>query len=93
MRALNDNVIVIAQLEERKSASGLYIPDTAQEGQVIRGTVVEVGPGRLLEGGNRSQMSVAAKDVVMFPKFNASKMEIGGTTYYVLAEQLILAVL
>lgn len=93
MRALNDNVIVTAQLEERKSASGLYIPDTAQEGQVIRGTVVEVGPGRLLEDGTRAPMSVEAKDVVMFPKFNASKMDIGGTTYYVLAEQLILAVL
>ncbi len=93
MRVLNDNVAVVVQSEERKSASGLYIPETAQDGQVIRGTVVEVGPGRMLSDGSRAPMAIAPKDTVMFPKFNASKMEVGGVTYYVMAEQMILAVL
>jgi chaperonin GroES len=92
MRALNDNVMVEVPTVNNMRGS-LYIPETAQEGQILYGTVVEIGPGKLLDNGTRAPMFVQKGETVYFPKFNASKMEINGTTYYVLAEQLILAVL
>ena len=92
MRVLNDNVLVEVPLEKKQTASGLYIPETAQEGQVIYGTVVKVGTGRLLDNGQRSTLNVVEGDTVYFPKFNATKVDIDGKTLYVVTEQQIVLV-
>jgi chaperonin GroES len=92
MRVLNDNVLVEVPLEKKQTASGLYIPETAQEGQVIYGTVVKVGTGRLLDNGQRSTLNVTEGDTVYFPKFNATKIDMDGKTLYVMSEQQIVLV-
>jgi len=90
MRVLNDNVMVLVEGVKQTTASGLYIPETAQDGQIIFGKVVEVGDGRLLDNGTRSPMSVKHGETVWFPKFNASKIERDGKTFYVMSEVQIL---
>ena len=90
MRMLNDNVMVLVEGVKTQTASGLYIPDTAQEGQILFGKVVEVGDGKLLETGERAKMSVNKGETVWFPKFNASKIEREGKTFYVMSELQIL---
>lgn len=90
MRVLNDNVMVLVEGVKTQTASGLYIPETAQDGQILFGTVVAVGDGRLLDNGTRSPVSVAQGETVWFPKFNASKIEREGKTFYVMSEQQIL---
>lgn len=90
MRVLNDNVLVLVEGVKQTTASGLYIPETAQDGQIIFGKVVEVGDGRLLDNGSRAQMSVKHGETVWFPKFNASKIEREGKTFYVMSEVQIL---
>lgn len=91
MRVMNDNILVSGANEgPRTTASGLYVPDTVQEGQVIKGTVVSVGQGRMLQDGTRVAPSIAAGETVWFPKFNANKVELSGVTHYVVAEQYIL---
>lgn len=90
MRMLNDNVMVVVEGVKTQTASGLYIPDTAQEGQILFGKVVEVGEGKLLETGERAKMSVNKGETVWFPKFNASKIERDGKTFYVMSELQIL---
>ena len=90
MRMLNDNVMVVVEGVKTQTASGLYIPDTAQEGQILFGKVVEVGEGKLLENGSRAKMSVKQGETVLFPKFNASKIDRDGKTFYVLSEVQIL---
>ena len=90
MRMLNDNVMVVVEGVKTQTASGLYIPDTAQEGQILFGKVVEVGDGKLLENGTRAPMSVKQGETVWFPKFNASKIDRDGKTFYVLSEVQIL---
>lgn len=92
MRVLNDNVLVLVEGVKQTTASGLYIPETAQDGQIIFGRVVEVGDGRLLDNGTRAPMSVKHGETVWFPKFNASKIEREGKTFYVMSEQQILGV-
>jgi len=90
MRVLNDNVMVLVEAVKTQTASGLYIPETAQEGQILSGTVVELGDGKLLDDGTRANMSVKHGETVWFPKFNASKIERDGKTFYVMSEQFIL---
>lgn len=92
MRVLNDNVLVEVPMEKKQTASGLYIPETAQEGQVIYGTVIKVGLGRILDNGQRTILNVAEGDTVYFPKFNATKIDIEGKTLYVVSEQQIVLV-
>lgn len=92
MRVLNDNVMVEVANVATQTASGLYIPDTVQEGQILYGKVVDFGRGRLLDNGTRSEMSVQMHETVWFPKFNASKIEKDGKTFYVMSETQILAV-
>jgi chaperonin GroES len=90
MRVLNDNVLVLVEGVKQTTASGLYIPETAQEGQIIFGRVVEVGDGRMLENGTRAPMSVKHGETVWFPKFNASKIDREGKTFYIVSEVQIL---
>lgn len=90
MRMLNDNVMVVVEGVKTQTASGLYIPDTVQEGQILFGKVVEVGDGKLLDNGTRAPMSVKHGETVWFPKFNSSKIEREGKTFYVMSEQQIL---
>jgi chaperonin GroES len=90
MRVLNDNVLVLVEGVKQTTASGLYIPETAQDGQIIFGRVVEVGDGRMLENGTRAPMSVKHGETVWFPKFNASKIDREGKTFYIVSETQIL---
>lgn len=90
MRMLNDNVMVLVESVKTQTASGLYIPETAQEGQILFGKVVEIGEGKLLENGTRVKMSVEKGETVWFPKFNASKIERENKTFYVMSEHMIL---
>ena len=89
---LADRVLVEPAAAETKTASGLYIPETAQEGQVIYGTVIKVGNGRLLDNGQRTTVNVTEGDTVYFPKFNATKIDMDGKTLYVMSEQQIVLV-
>jgi chaperonin GroES len=93
MRVLNDNVLVSVTSDggPRQTASGLYVPETVQEGQVISGTVIGVGEGKILQTGQKVIVNVLVGEKVWFPKFNASKIDIGGQTHYVVSEQYILA--
>lgn len=92
MHVLNDNILVEVPLEKKQTASGLYIPETVQEGQVIYGTVVKIGQGKLLNNGNRVIPNVKEGDTVYFPKFNATKVDINGKSLYVVSEQQIVLV-
>ena len=91
MRMLNDNVMVLVEAVSNMRGS-LYVPDTAQEGQILYGKVVGVGPGKLNDAGTRNAPLVKTGETVWFPKFSASKIERDNKTYYVMAEQFVLGV-
>jgi chaperonin GroES len=92
MKVLNDNVMVLVEGIKTQTESGLYIPETAQEGQILTGKVVTIGNGKLLQDGTRSDMTVTHGNTVWFPKFNATKIEREGKTFYIVSEQFILGV-
>jgi len=81
-----DDRIVIKQLEaEEKTTGGIILPDTAKEKPQI-GTVIETGPGKLLDNGKRGKMSVKKKDEVIYARYGGNEVEIDGEKYVILRE-------
>lgn len=90
LRPLDDRVVVEPKEAEEVTAGGIVLPDTAKE-KPQRGTVLAVGPGRLLEGGKRAEMSVAVGDEVIFGKYAGTDIEVDGRELKILRESDILA--
>jgi len=90
LRPLDDRVIVQPNEAEETTAGGIVLPDSARE-KPQRGTVVAVGPGKLLDSGNRGELSVAVGDVVIYGKYGGSEIEIDGEEMKILRESDILA--
>lgn len=80
------------QVEEEKTSSGIFIPDTAQKEKPERGIVIAVGPGKRTEKGDVVPVAYKAGDKVMFSKYGYDEVEIGNEEYYVISEPNILGI-
>ena len=90
LQPLGDRLIVEVLEEESTTASGIVLPDTAQE-KPQRGKVLEVGPGPRDEDGKRIEMDVAKGDVVIFSKYGGTEIKIGADEVLILRESDVLA--
>ncbi len=90
IKPLDDRVVVEPDAAEETTAGGIVLPDAAQE-KPQRGKVVASGPGKLLDSGNRGELSVAVGDTVIFGKYGGSDIEIDGAELKILHESDILA--
>ena len=90
IRTLDDRIVVQPLEAEEKTAGGIVLPDSAQE-KPQRGTVLAVGPGKLLDSGSRAELSVAIGDEVIYGKYSGSDIEIDGEEYKILRETEVLA--
>ena len=87
---LDDRVVVKPLEAEEKTAGGIVLPDTAQE-KPQRGEVIAVGPGRLLDSGERATVDVAIGDVILYGKYSGTDVKISGEERLILRESDILA--
>ncbi len=92
IRPLGDRVIVEPLEQEEKTASGIYIPETAKE-KPQEGVVLAVGEGRRDEDGDRVPMDVKAGDKVLFAKYAGTEIKIEGKKLLIMKEADILGVL
>ena len=90
IRPLDDRVVVEPMAAEETTAGGIVLPDAAQE-KPQRGTVVAVGPGKLLESGERGELSVGVGDEVIYGKYGSTEIEVEGQDVKILRESDILA--
>ena len=90
LNPLDDRVVVEPLSAEETTAGGIVLPDAAQE-KPQRGSVVAVGPGRLLESGERAAVGVVVGDEVRFGKFGGADIEVDGREVKILRESDILA--
>ena len=90
LRPLDDRIVVEPVSAESKTAGGIVLPDTAQE-KPQRGKVLATGPGKLLDSGNRGELSVVVGDEVIFGKYGGTEIEIDGLEVKILRESDILA--
>ncbi|MDF1761543.1 MAG: co-chaperone GroES [Coxiellaceae bacterium] len=91
IRPLHDRVVIRRLEEERTSAGGIVIPDTATE-KPMMGEVVAVGTGKVAEDGSVRAMGVAAGDRVLFGKYAGTEVTIAGEEYVVMREDDIMGV-
>jgi chaperonin GroES len=90
LRPLDDRVVVEPMEAEERTAGGIVLPDTAKE-KPQRGTIISIGPGKLLDNGNRGTLSVAIGDVVIYGKYTGTDIEVAGKDVKILRESDILA--
>jgi chaperonin GroES len=90
-RPLSDKVLVKPNVGEDKSAGGIYIPDAAKQ-KPIEGVVIAVGPGRVLDDGSRSAMTVKIGETVIYSKYGGTEVKLDGDEYIILDEDQIYAV-
>ncbi|MFY9304914.1 MAG: co-chaperone GroES [Rhodoluna sp.] len=91
IKPLEDRIVVRPMAAEQVTASGLVIPDTAQE-KPQEAEVVAVGPGRVDDKGNRIPVDVAIGDKVIFSKYGGTELKYGGEDYLVLSARDVLAI-
>jgi chaperonin GroES len=89
---LNDRLVVKAAPKEEKTASGIILPDTAQE-KPQRGEVLAVGPGKRLDSGQLAPVDVRTGDVVLYGKYSGTEVTVGGEDYVILRAEDVLGVL
>ncbi len=92
LRPLDDRVVVRPLEAEEKTAGGIVLPDTAKE-KPQRGTVVAVGPGKLLDTGKRTPVPVKNGDVVLYGKYSGSDVKVAGEDLKILHENDLLGVI
>jgi len=90
LRPLDDRIVVEPVEAEEKTAGGIVLPDTAKE-KPQRGKVLAVGPGKLLDNGQRGEMSVAVGDEVIYGKYAGTDIELDGREIKILRESDVLA--
>lgn len=92
IRPLNDRILISRIEEEKKTAGGIIIPDTAKE-KPQEGTVIATGPGKIGEDGKRIPMEIKTGDRVLFSKYAGTEIKIDGVEHVFMKESDILGIL
>ena len=92
LRPLHDRVVVKRMEEERTSAGGIVIPDSAAE-KPAEGEVIAVGKGKVTESGDVLSMDVKVGDKVLFGKYSGTEIKINGDEVLIMREEDILGVI
>jgi chaperonin GroES len=93
IKPLHDNVVIKPLEAQKTTKTGIVLPDTVDKGKPEQGTVVAVGAGKILDNGAVAKMSVKVGDKVMFKKYAADELELGGEKVIMISEGDILAIL
>ena len=89
VRPLEDRILVKPIEAESKTSSGLYLPESAKE-KPMQGKVVAVGPGKLLDNGERIKPGVKKGDTVVYGKYSGTEIEIKNKTHLIVRESELL---
>lgn len=92
LRPLHDRVIIKRLEEERTSPGGIVIPDTAAE-KPIRGKVLSVGKGKILENGEIRPLDLKVGETVLFGKYSGTEVKVDGEELLVMREEDVMAVI
>ncbi|NCC29228.1 MAG: co-chaperone GroES [Gammaproteobacteria bacterium] len=92
IRPLHDRVVVRRMEEERTTAGGIVIPDSATE-KPIRGEIIAVGKGKILDNGEIRPLDVKVGDRVLFGKYSGTEVKLDGNELLVMREEDIMGVI
>jgi chaperonin GroES len=92
IKPMNDMVLVLRVEGEKKTAGGIFIPDTAKE-KPQEGKVIAVGPGKVGDDGKRTVPDVKAGNRILFSKYAGTEIKIDGVEHVFMREDDILGIL
>ena len=89
IKPLGDRVVIRVLEQEEKTASGIFLPDTAKE-KPSQGEVIAVGTGKLQDNGTRTPLEVSVGDKIIFSKYAGTEVKYDGVDYLIVSERDIL---
>lgn len=92
LKPLGDRLVVEPIGEDEITKAGIILPDTVDKEKPEKGKVIAIGPGKLLENGQRAPLDLKVGDVVIFKKYSPDDITIEDKEYLILSESDILAV-
>ena len=92
IRPLHDRVVIRRMEEERTSAGGIVIPDSATE-KPIQGEIIAVGNGKIMDNGDHRALDVKVGDRVLFGKYSGTEVKLDGEEFLVMREDDIMGVI
>ena len=92
VRPLEDRVLIKPMEAETMTASGIYLPESAKE-KPMKGKVVAMGPGKLLDNGERVKPGVKKGDTVVYGKYSGTEVEIKNVNHLIMRESELLGVI
>jgi chaperonin GroES len=92
VRPLHDRVIIKRIEEERKTPSGIIIPETVSGEKPQKGTVIATGPGKI-ENNKLRQLEVKQGDQVLFGKYSGTEIKVNNCEYLVMREEDIIGII
>jgi chaperonin GroES len=92
VRPLEDRVLIKPTEPETKTASGIYLPESAKE-KPMQGRIIAVGPGKMLDNGERIAPTVRKGDTVVFGKYAGTEIEIKDVKHIIMRESELLGVI
>ncbi len=91
LKPLGDRLVVKPLEQEEEKKGGIIIPDTAKE-KPEKGEVLAIGPGKLLENGQRAALEVKKGDKIIFQKYGGHELKMDGQELMILREEDVMAV-
>jgi chaperonin GroES len=92
IRPLHDRVVVKRMEEERTTAGGIVIPDSATE-KPSRGEIIAVGKGKVAENGDVRELDVKVGDTVLFGKYAGTEIKVEGEEVLIMREDDIIGII
>ena len=92
IKPLGDRIVIKVIEDNEQTTGGIFIPDSAKE-KPQKGEVVAVGPGRVLENGQREPMDVNTGDVILYAKYSGTDVKVENVEYKILPIRDVLAVI
>ena len=92
VKPLEDRILIRPLEPEKKTTSGIYLPESAKE-KPMQGKVIATGPGKLLDNGERVKPSVKRGDTVVFGKYSGTEIEIKNVPHLIMRETELLGVI
>ena len=92
LKPLVDKIVVELVEQEEKTASGIFLPDSAKK-KPQEGKVIAVGNGRVLDNGERNTLTVKVGDKVLFSKYGGNEVTLDGKEFTILDEDQVYAIL
>jgi len=93
LQPTSDHIIVKAMKDEITSKSGIVIPESANKERPMKGEVIAVGPGKILDNGELRKMQIKKGEKVLFTKYGPTEVKVDGEEFLVLNESDVLAII